>query len=209
MKKLLIFPYNGNGLEAIDCLSDEYELIGFIDDQKEKQGLQANKLKVFSRDSIAHYPEAKILAVPGSPTTYLNRKKIIDSLGLPANRFATVIHKNASISSLATFGYNILIGAGVVITSNASIGNHVCILPNSVIHHHVEIADFCLVGANVTIAGGTKIGNNCYLGSGSSVINNIVIGQKSLVGLGSNVIKSLPSNSKAVGNPAYIIGEVS
>jgi hypothetical protein len=37
--KLLIFPYNGNGLEALDCLGDQFEFIGFVDDTPEKQGV--------------------------------------------------------------------------------------------------------------------------------------------------------------------------
>ena len=28
---LLVFPFNGNGLEAIDCLGDAFHLVGFID----------------------------------------------------------------------------------------------------------------------------------------------------------------------------------
>ena len=31
MKELLIFPYNGNGLEALDCIQGQYRFIGFID----------------------------------------------------------------------------------------------------------------------------------------------------------------------------------
>ena len=30
-KKLLIFPFNGNGLEALDCIDKNYEFIGFVD----------------------------------------------------------------------------------------------------------------------------------------------------------------------------------
>lgn len=206
VKKLLIFPYNGNGLEAVGCLSDEYEFIGFIDDQTEKQGMQKNGYKVFSRDIIAKYPEARILAVPGSPITYLQRKTIIEDLKLPVDRFAVVISPKASVSNLARIGYNVLISTGVVITSNAIIKNHICILPNSVIHHDIEIADYCLIGSNVTIAGNTKIGANSYIGSGVNIINNVTIGEKTMVGLGSNVINSLAPNSKVAGNPAKQIG---
>ncbi|MCK7470637.1 MAG: hypothetical protein MZU95_07475 [Desulfomicrobium escambiense] len=31
--RLLIFPCNGNGLEALDCLGDAFRCIGFIDDR--------------------------------------------------------------------------------------------------------------------------------------------------------------------------------
>ncbi|HPZ09910.1 MAG TPA: NeuD/PglB/VioB family sugar acetyltransferase [Candidatus Eremiobacteraeota bacterium] len=208
MKELLIFPYNGNGLEAIDCLSEEYELIGFIDDTLEKQGLEIMGCKVYSREALNKYRDAKVLAVPGSPASYIHRKKIIDSLELPSSRFATIVHPSSHISGMAKIGYNVLIMAGVVITSNAIINDHVCILPNSVIHHNVEIGEFSLIGSCVTVAGNTKVGSNCYIGSGTKIINNITIGKGSLVGLGSNVISNLPEYSKSVGNPARIIGNI-
>lgn len=208
MKKLIIFPFNGNAIEAIDCLGNEYDLIGLIDDNPEKQGQTQYGFEVFSRDLLITYQETYVLAVPGSPATYLKRRQIIDGLQIPQQRFANVIHPHANISKFAILGYNVLIMAGTVVTSNAAIRNHVCILPNSVIHHDSEVEDYCLIGANVTIAGNVKICQNCYIGSGSTIINNIEIGQKTLVGSGTNVIRSLPSSSKVVGNPGKIIGTI-
>ena len=202
MSKLLIFPYNGNGLEAIDCIGNNFELAGFIDDTKEKQGVATNGYRVFSRDICQKISEAKILAVPGSSSTFRERKKIIDSLNIAEGRFATVIHPSATVSPLAKIGFNVLIMAGVVITSNAVIGNHVCILPNTVIHHDVVICDYTLIGSNISVAGNTRVGENCYIGSGTSIINGIEIGSKTMIGMGTNVIQSFPENSKLVGNPA-------
>jgi len=202
MEKLLIFPFNGNGIEAIDCVRGQYDFIGFIDDTIEKQGKTTFGIEVFGREMLSRYKEAKVLVVPGSPASFHLRKKIIDDLKIPNERFATVISPFATISKMAIIGYNVLIMAGVVITSNAIIGNHICILPNTVIHHDSQIYDYTLIGSNVTIAGNSKIGVNCYIGSGTSIINNIEIGDNTLIGMGTNVIKSLPFNSRVVGNPA-------
>jgi sugar O-acyltransferase, sialic acid O-acetyltransferase NeuD family len=205
MDKLIIFPFNGNGLEALDCISGQYELIGFADDTKEKQMIENQHFKVYSREIIDKYPEAFVLAVPGGPFSYDLRVKIIESLKIPDKRFAQVIHPSSSVSNLSKIGFNVLLMAGVVITSNARIGNHTCILPNSVIHHDTVIGDYSLVGSNVTVAGYVKIGRSCYIGSGTSIINNINIGDQTLIGMGSNVLKSLDAKLKAVGNPARII----
>lgn len=199
---LLIFPYNGNGLEALDCLGDDYELAGFIDDDPEKQGTSPRGFNVYSRVALQQYPEAKVLAVPGSPATFLRKKALISSLNLPEQRYASVLHPSARISSLAKLGYNTLIMAGVVITSNAIIGNHTIVLPNSVIHHDVSVGDYTSIGSVVVIAGRTTIGSGCYIGSASSIINDISVGDDSLIGMGSNVIHSLPMASKVAGNPA-------
>ena len=201
-KSLLIFPCNGNAIEALDCLGSEYRMIGFIDDTTDKQGTAPFGHSVFARASLQDHPEAQVLAVPGSPTSFPGRRAVIESLHLPEERYARVIHPMARVSPHATIGHNVLIMAGAVITSNATIGNHVCILPNTVIHHDTVIGDWTLIGSNVTIAGGAKVGMHCYIGSGSSVINGAGIGDGTLVGLGSNVIRSLPEHARVVGNPA-------
>lgn len=199
---LLIFPCNGNGLEALDCVGDRYRVVGFVDDTPEKQGTTAFGQPVFSRQALREHPLAQVLAVPGGPASFRKRREIVDGLGIDAARFATVIHPAAHVSPLARIGHNVLIMAGVVITSNSVIGNHVCVLPNTVIHHDVTIGDWTLIGSNVSIAGSVKVGGNCYLGSGTRIINGIEIGAGALVGLGSNVLRPVASGATVAGNPA-------
>ena len=203
---LLIFPFNGNAIEAIDCLGGAFVLVGFIDDTPGKQGLGPLSVPVVARDALARWPDARVLAVPGSPTSFRGRRQVIDSLQVAHERFATVVHPTARVSPLARIGRNVLIMAGAVVTSNAVIGDHVCILPNTVVHHDVSIGDWTLIGSNVTIAGGTAIGENCYIGSGSRVMNGLHVGDRSLIGLGSNVIRSCAADSRLAGNPARSLG---
>lgn len=207
-QKILLFPYSGTAIEALDCLSSDFELIGFISDNAEVIGNQAFGYTIFNRSIIDKEPEAKLLAFPGNPSNYLNREKIIESLNLPLERFATIIHQKAAVSPLADIGKNVLIMAGVVVTSNAKIGNHICILPNSVIHHDVVVDDFCLIAANATIAGNVNIGKNCYIGAASSIKNGLSIEAKSLIGIGSNVIKDVRDSAVMVGNPAVSLRNI-
>jgi sugar O-acyltransferase (sialic acid O-acetyltransferase NeuD family) len=200
LKKLVIFPFNGNGIEALDCISyEKYDFIGFIDDNAQKT---SGQYPVFSRKLLEEYEELYILAVPGSAESFRKRKEVINSLEIPPQRFITVIHPTASVGKNVKIGYNCLIMAGVVLTSNVVIKNHVCILPNTVIHHDTQINDHTIIGSNVVVAGQTTVGMNCYIGSGSNIINDIHIGDASLIGFGSNIIKSVSHNSKMVGNPA-------
>jgi sugar O-acyltransferase (sialic acid O-acetyltransferase NeuD family) len=199
---LLIFPCNGNGVEALDCLGDAYRCVGFVDDTPDKQRAGAHGLRVLGRDALAEHRDACVLAVPGSPTSYRDRRRIVAGLDVAAERFARVVHPAARVSPLAVLGRNVLVMAGVVITSNAVIGDHVCIMPNTVLHHDVVVGNWTLVGANVIIAGGTSIGENCYIGSGSSVMNGLTLGEGVLVGLGSNLIRSVPAGARVAGNPA-------
>lgn len=199
---LLIFPFNGNAVEALDCLGERYRLIGFVDDTPEKQQSRPFGFEVFDRSAFAAFPDAKVLAVPGGPASFRARAQIIAGLKLDEARFARVVHPDARISPLAEIGRNVLIMAGVVVTSTCVIGDHVCILPNTVIHHDVTIGDWNLIGSNVTIAGGVSIGDNCYIGSGSSVMNGLKIGSGVMLGLGSNLVRDVEQGLTVAGNPA-------
>jgi sugar O-acyltransferase (sialic acid O-acetyltransferase NeuD family) len=200
-KKLLIFPFNGNGIEALDCINyEDFDLVGFVDDDLQKK---SDQYDIYTREILEKYKEFYLLAVPGSAESYRKRKEIITSLGIKDfSRYITAIHPNASIGRNVKIGANCLIMAGVVITSNARINNHVCVLPNTVIHHDSVVNDYTLIGSNVVVAGGTTIGESCYIGSGTNIINGIKIGDLSLVGLGSNILKNVTSDAKMVGNPA-------
>jgi len=204
MIQLLLFPFNGNAIEALDCIEADsrFKVLGFIDDNKDLHEKTFFGLQIFSRKALDDFPEAKILAVPGSPESYLKRAEVIESLKIRPDRFTTVIHPKACVSKHAVIGTNSLIMAGAVISANARVGDHVCVLPNSVIHHDSTIGDYTLVGSNVSVAGHTSIGSNCYIGSGAKIIHRIEIGNKSLVGLGSTVIRPVGHEKRVVGSPA-------
>lgn len=52
------------------------------------------------------------------------------------------------------------------------------------------------------------ISNNVWLGGGVIVLPGVTIGENSVVGAGSVVVKNLPANVVAVGNPARIVRQL-
>jgi sugar O-acyltransferase (sialic acid O-acetyltransferase NeuD family) len=206
-RPLLIFPCNGNGIEALDALGDAWHCIGFIDDTPQKQANGYMGVSVYGRSAFEHAPDAAVLAVPGGPTSFRTRREVIEGLGVSEQRWATVVHPSASVSRTARIGRNVLIMAGVVITSNAVIGDHVCILPNSVVHHDSVVGAWSLIGSNVTVAGAVQIGESCYIGSGATIKNGLSLGAGCLVGLGSSVIADVAALATVAGNPARRLGE--
>lgn len=78
------------------------------------------------------------------------------------------------------------------------------------------------VGANVTIMDGDAhqddprvgrnkpitIENNVWIGSNVIVLKGVTIGRNSLIGAGSVVVKSIPANVIAAGNPCKVIREL-
>ena len=205
LKPLLIFPCNGNALEALDALAGTYRVLAFIDDDTSKQGREAWGHRILGREAFAQFPNAEVLAVPGNPDSFRTRRRLIESLGIDARRYARAIAPTAKISAHATLGRNVLIMAGVVVAGNAVIGDHVCILPNTVVHHDASVGAWTLVGSNVVVAGNTHVGERCYVGSGSTLMNGLSIAEGSLIGLGSTVIRDVAAGSTVAGNPARVI----
>ena len=211
-KEILLFPFGGNAREslisilAINNVSREWNILGFIDDDRSLWGKDCCGVKVIGgREVLRDISGSYVLALPGNPKKYLKRKDIIDSLNLESSRFPTIIHPSAKITDDSKIGYNTTIMANVVISCGVSIGNHCIVLPNTVISHDSTVNDYCCVGSNVAISGYVVIGSNCYIGSGVNIRENTHIGGGTLIGLGSNVISNIEENSVVVGNPAELL----
>ena len=211
-KKLLLFPFGGNAresllsIDAINAVRKEWDVIGFLDDDPSLRGKDYLGVKVLGGTRLLQeYPDAWLLAVPGSPAGYLNRRSLIDGLPIAPSRFATIIHPSVVLAPDAAIGWNTVLMPNVVVSCSVRIGNHCIILPNTVIAHDSSIGDYCCVGSNVSISGAVAVGPECYIGSGTKVRESITIGERTLVGLGSNVISPIAEGSVAAGNPARVI----
>jgi len=216
IQQLLLFPCGGNTreaipvIEAINTVEKKWEVIGFIDDNPELHGQEINGYPVIGgKAKLEDYPASLVLAAPGRPENFYRRNLVINSLNLPPERFATLIHPAANLGSGTKIGHNTLIMAGVVTTANIEIGSNCIILPNTVIAHESTIGDYTLIGSNVSLSGSVKIGERCYLGTGAKFIQEITVGDGSLIGLGAIVINSVEPNTVVAGNPAKFLRKVS
>ncbi len=69
------------------------------------------------------------------------------------------------------------------------------------IAHNVEIGEYTYIMGHSAIAGSVKIGKYCWIAP-SFILNKISIGDNVTIGFGSNVLKSVRSNTTVMGNPA-------
>ena len=87
------------------------------------------------------------------------------------------------------------------------IGSNVLLHKGTIILTH-DYASRCFVNSDSEFYpshGKVKIGNNVWLGENVTICKGVTIGDNCIIGIGSIVTKSIPSNSVAVGIPAKVI----
>ncbi len=112
------------------------------------------------------------------------------------------------------YGRHITVGDGTYINMNC----------NFIDDGQIEIGSRVMFGAAVTIAtvghpvkpdmrgymytDPVKIGDNCWIGANVVICPGVTIGENSVIGAGSVVVKDIPANSVAVGNPCRVVREI-
>lgn len=111
------------------------------------------------------------------------------------------------------YGYNIDIGENfyanthLIILDGAkvTIGDNVFIAPNVGLYTAGHPLDAPRRNEGLEYAYPIHIGHNVWLGAGVSVLPGVTIGDNTVVGAGSVVTRSLPSNVVAAGNPCKVL----
>jgi sugar O-acyltransferase (sialic acid O-acetyltransferase NeuD family) len=211
MKQLIILGTGGNCLDIYDAALavnrhsglTVYECLGLLDDNRELHGKEISGLRVLGGLSdAAKFPEAVFVNGIGSPASFWRKAEILAGTGLPLERFETIIHPQASVSSLAKLGRGVAVLPGASIAACAEIGNHVILLQGSIISHHCKMGDFGCVASGACLSGGVEVAPLSYIGANASIRGGVKIGSRSLVGMGAAVLHDVTENTVVAGNPA-------
>lgn len=145
------------------------------------------------------------------PSDEENQQKIMKSLlGSTKGSFTIVA------PFYCDYGYNIKIGDNFFANHNTVIldggevtfGDNVFIAPNCGFHTAGHPIDFERRNKGLEYAYPIKVGNNVWIGAGVQVMPGVTIGDNVVIGAGSIVVKDIPSNSVAVGNPCKVIRKI-
>ncbi len=203
-KKIVIFGAGGHGKVVLDILlNNGKDVLGFIDDNTNKNGQRVNGFEVVGGWSYLEKSRSVVLALGIGDNKV--REKIFTrakSLGIDV---ISAIHPGATVSRFVKMGEGVVIMPGSVINTNVVLEDGVVVNTSASVDHDCHLGRFCQVWPGARLAGEVQVGEFSYIGTGAAIIPNVVIGKNVLIGAGAIVLDDIQDNVTTAGAPARII----
>lgn len=210
MKNVVIIGGGNQAHYTIDIIEKEgkYNIVGIIDSLHEV-GSDRFGYKILGRQEdiakiiIKYQIQGGLITIGDNWVRYIISNQILNLV--PDFEFINAIHPSVIIGNNVKLGCGITAMAGVIFNPKSKIGDFTFFATGAQIEHDCIISDFASVSAGSVMGGYVKLGKFSALTLGVTVLDRLEIGENTVVGAGSLVLKSLPSNVLAYGNPASIV----
>ena len=165
---------------------------------------QVNTFNCYESHNKFNHNDGYVFSVVGTKSKEIVFNYFKQKIQIENKQFLNLIHPTAFISGSTHFNYGIQVESMCSISVLSNLGFGVNIKRNCSIGHHCSIGNFVTINPGVTICGFVKIGKNTAIGAGTSIKDGVTIGANSIIGIGSVVVKDIPDNSVAYGNPCKV-----
>jgi sugar O-acyltransferase (sialic acid O-acetyltransferase NeuD family) len=190
-------------VRALEGSKSHKKLGGVLDDDPALFGTTCNGVPIIGAlNAIWDHPGSSLVLAIANSQNVFARRTIADRLGLPDDRYDTLVHPSAALGESVSVAAGTIIHANTTATADIQIGRHIAVMPNVVLTHDNVIADYATLASGVMLAGGVRVGSGAYLGAGALVREGLVIGEGALIGMGSIVTKNVPAGETWFGSPA-------
>ena len=206
-RRLLLIGGGGHCHSVIDSVIslNTFEEIGIIDNMS-TPCLEINVVGTdgdLPRLIFEGWLEAFITV--GSVGNTMARRRLYEMVKGLGFVIPTIIDPSVIIAKGCEISEGTFIGKRAVVNSGSSLGICTIINTGAIVEHDCSIGDFSHISPGAVLCGQVKVGSDSHIGAGSVVRQHIVIGNHALIGLGSVVIKDLPDDVKAYGNPCKVV----
>ena len=210
MENIVLF---GGGLHANVCIDifekmNRFNIVGIIDSQAEIGSTLFGYNVIGRQEEISeliqkHKIDAGFIAI-GDNYSRKFVKDVISSLVTDFD-FVNAIHPSVLIGKNVKLGVGIVMMAGVIVNPDAVVEDFCILNTGAQLEHNCFLGEYSHLSAGSLTGGKVTIGKFSTITLGVTIIDRITIGENTVVGSGSLVLKDLPDNVLAYGNPARII----
>ena len=187
-------------------LKDNYNVLGFIDDNNEFQGIEIDGVKVLGDFNylLKEIEKSTNIFVPIGNNEI--RVFLLNTLIKHGFKTPNYIHPSCNIHESVSIGNCVYILPGVNIMPLTIIKDFVLISMGVNIAHHTTIGEGCFFSQGSNIGANIQFEQNVFSGIASTIMTGVkVIGNSALIGAGAVIIKDVPDGATVVGNPGRVI----
>ncbi|MBI96470.1 hypothetical protein CL656_04935 [bacterium] len=204
----VLVGFSGPLFELLYDKDSQYKLMILEDNISIRNKIKSLNIKIQPiktfKEFLAKDLSCKSNLFIGVASNPILRSKIISKFNSVSNEFPKLIDPSVIKSNYCKLGKGIFIDKYVTIEFNTTISDYAYVNSHSHIGHDSVIGKNTIIGGSVVINGGAHVGECSLIGSKSVVSNNVKIGKNCLIQAGSVVLKDIPDNHFASGNPCQV-----
>lgn len=189
-------------IEDINAKEGAYNILGFLDDNKEKTNQTINGYKCLGEiDMLRKMNQCNTVYAVIAIQDGNARERIVNRLS-DFDNWESLIHPSVNISSTSRIGKGCIICAGSNISVNTVIDENCLFNMSTTIGHDCTVGKYVSVMSGSCICGHVTIGDGAYLATNSTVIPGKKVGDHATIGAGSVAIRNVRANDTVMGVPA-------
>ena len=208
MQRIIVVCAGGHGRVVADILAaarlagDDVLPVGFVDDTAALAGATVSGLPVLgpisALRSLQH--DAIVIALGDNPL----RRGLSERLVSSGERLCCAVHPRATVAASVQMADGSVICAGAVLQPGVKLGRGVIINTCASADHDTTVGDFAHLSPGATVGAYVAIGDEALVAVGASVVGGRQVGARSVIGAGAVVVRDIPADVVAFGNPARI-----
>lgn len=216
-KKVIIIGGEGNGGVIASCIEDnrkrfndlEWKVAGFLNDFE--KGKTINGYPVLGgTDEIEKFLNDDYFFMYAIHMIGRNVKseEVFNTMRIPLDRFATIIHRTAFVADNATLEPGVFIMSNCYIGPAAKIGYCTLVMSNALIGHNTTVGPLCHFSVGSITSSYVTIGKVSDVTLGAKVLEKRSIGNYAIAGANSLITRDIPDFEIHVGSPAAFMKRV-
>lgn len=208
MKDLVILGASGLAREVYDLANlcyghdSEFRIKGFLSDNPSNIEQLGYPPVLGSIDNYSVQPDDVFFCGIGD---VYSKKRTVEIILGKGGKFISLIHPTAIISPSSRIGTGVAVKAFCVISNNVIIEDYTYLQSSVIAGHDVHIGKYCQINSFSFFAGFTRIHDQVTVNAGARFVQNAVAEERSVIGMGSVVLKRVKTGTTVFGSPAKVI----